>query len=225
MYLGSNRCCNVPVQKSIIGPQGAQGQAGPIGPMGITGSLGALGITGATGICYRGYKGPQGAIGPTGGIRGATGAPGPVGPTGPTPNNQKYKQFSFTISNGVSYTTDTYLNTNSSSSLDNTITLQSGTYAISWTVNETWVDPNNQFFISFTEQDDESIHVPNLYKSANPYVLYANNNKSYGIGNDVINFSGSHTYTINLIQSNSKGNTIGISGQTVNFSITFIPLS
>jgi hypothetical protein len=42
----------------------------------------------------------------------------------------------------------------------------------------------------------------------------------YGTGNDVVTFSSTATYTIELFQSTTSG-TIPIPSKTVNFSITF----
>lgn len=73
-YLGSRRCCDINLSKTVVGAQGAQGYQGPIGFRGYQGSTG------------EGYTGAQGATGPSGGPQGdigATGAQGDTGATGP----------------------------------------------------------------------------------------------------------------------------------------------
>jgi hypothetical protein len=55
LNLGSNRCCNLPFKKDIIGSQGPQGYFGPIGIIGSTGYTGVTGSQGSTGPPGQGY--------------------------------------------------------------------------------------------------------------------------------------------------------------------------
>jgi hypothetical protein len=224
MYLGSNRCCNVPINKVNVGPQGAQGPAGPIGQIGVTGSTGVTGPQGDTGLCYRGYKGPQG----TPGLQGSsTGSQGAVGPAGPiiTPSNNINATFSFIIASDASYNDFTDLTIGSTFLTNtNTVTLSNKLYAISWEINENWLDNNNKFFVRITDTILNKIVV---FTFDHPTVLYSNNNNLFGIGNDILDLRASpfsNIYTISLFQANANSNTIDIADQIVNFSITFVPI-
>jgi hypothetical protein len=221
MNLGSDRCCVNNIVKGIIGQDGKIGLAGPIGIMGYTGSTGAFGPQGATGLCYRGYKGAQGAVGAQGGLTGNTGPIGPVGSTGPGVTQNL--NFSFTTSTPTSYSTVyTDLTTLASGSVSNTITLGPGTYAANFEINEDWIDTGNKFYVSFNNGPSINSIV---FTQTTPLVLTTNTNtnKMYGTGNDVVTFSSSSTYTINLFQSTTSGS-INISGKKVNFSVTFIKI-
>ncbi len=222
MNLGSNRCCINDIFRGIPGPEGRIGVGGPIGIMGYTGHTGTTGPQGDTGICYRGYKGAPGAVGPQGGLTGNTGPIGPVGLAGPVTQNLN---FSFTTSNSASYSLIgfTDLTTLASSPITtNTINLVSGNYAINFEINEDWIDTGNQFYVGFN--NGSSIN-STVFTQPSPLVLNTNINvnKMYGIGNDVVTFSSTATYTIELFQSTTTG-FIDISDKTVNFSITFTQL-
>jgi hypothetical protein len=221
MNLGSNRCCINDIFKGITGPEGRIGVGGPIGIMGHTGPTGTTGPQGDTGICYRGYKGAPGAVGPQGGLTGNTGPIGPVGVAGPVTTQNL--NFSFTTSTPSSYSTVyTDLTTLASGPVNNTITLGPGTYAINFEINEYWIDIRNQFYVSFN--NGSSIN-STVFTQTTPLVLTTNTNinKMYGTGNDVVTFSSTATYTIELFQSTTTGS-IDISDKTVNFSITFTQL-
>jgi len=224
MYLGSNRCCNVPINKVNVGPQGAQGPAGPIGQIGITGPTGVTGPQGDTGLCYRGYKGPQGARGFQGGLTGSTGAVGPAGPI-VTPSNNINANFSFITAVDAAYNDFTDLTLGATFFTNtNTVTLSNNLYAISWEINESWVDNNNKFFVRIT---DTLLNKIEVFTFDHPTVLYSNNNSLFGIGNDKLDLTSSplsYTYNIELFQANANLNTIDISEQIVNFSITFVPI-
>lgn len=224
MNLGRDRCCINDIFKGIPGSDGKIGVAGPIGIMGYTGSTGTTGPQGATGLCYRGYKGPQGAVGAQGGSQGNAGPIGPVGLAGT--GVAQNLNFTFTTSTPSSYSSPgfTDLTNLASSSVSNTITLGSGTYAINFEINEDWTDPGNKFYVRF---NNGSAINSTVFTHTKPLVLLLNPNtsKMYGIGNDVVTFSSIiDTYTIELLQSTTSG-TIDISDKTVNFSITFIKTS
>jgi hypothetical protein len=229
MYLGSNRCCNLPVNKIVLGNPGEDGMAGPIGPIGDTGYHGKLGPIGPTGLCYRGYKGPSGSIGAQGGLTGDT---GPAGPTGPIDliSEQTNKHFSFLIDSNVSYQ-NTYINliSNANPSLniiEYAILLDSIKYAINWEIYCSWVDSNNKFFISFTKNNSSEVF-PHVFKLLHPAVLNSHDNLNV-IGNDLLDLSsesGQNIFTIGLWIANESTENINISGKTVNFSITFVPIS
>jgi hypothetical protein len=83
-YLGSKKCCDTNLAKTVTGPQGPKGNQGAIGPYGQQGSTGSQGLRGATGPCCRGPQGPQGNDGAAGGAQGDTGTQGATGAQGST---------------------------------------------------------------------------------------------------------------------------------------------
>lgn len=227
MSLGSNRCCLLPTNTNVIGPQGANGSYGSIGQIGTTGSTGSIGVTGATGLCYRGYKGPQGSIGDQGGLTGDTGPIGPVGAAGST--SAINKQFTFTTISDASYNSFTDLTT-LTTLVDNNILLDDGSYAISYEINENWIDPNNSFYIVFNRVIPGVTFTGYVFDPIKSLylILNTNNINLYGIGNDTINLNllppGTHLYEIQLWQSSNSG-PILIPNKTVKFSITFVKIS
>jgi hypothetical protein len=222
MNLGSNRCCTFPLNVIAYGSEGDKGKPGPIGSIGNTGSTGAQGPQGEPGLCYRGYKGDKGLIGPQGSLIGDSGPVGPVGPIGPV--TQENRNFSFIIANNTPIS-NTYIDliANADPPLQITnynIPLSNLKYAISWEISESWSDPNNKLYIKFTKNDN-TVFLPHVYQPNHPAIVNTNNSC---IGNDLLDLtseSSSHIYTIGIIQDNN----IDISGQTVKFSITFVPIS
>jgi hypothetical protein len=221
MYLGSNRCCNLPLNVIANGLEGDKGKYGPIGRIGDTGHDGVKGPQGDTGLCYRGYKGSKGLIGPQGGLTGNTGPVGPVGPIGSI--TQENRHFSFTLANIITSNIYIDLIANANPSVNPTdynIILSNLKYAINWEISESWSDPNNKLYIKFTKIDN-TVFLPHVYQPNHPAIVNTNNSC---IGNDLLDLtseSSSHIYTIGIIQDNN----IDISGQTVKFSITFVPIS
>ena len=131
------------------GPAGSTGHTGPQGPAGSTGHTGPMGPTGLPGgTGAQGSQGPAGATGPQGlqGIAGATGATGLQGPTGPTGAFSSsfwsgYVEVSGdtpTVSAGniIPLHTRTFKNDGVIvNNADGTVTLQSGVFLITWTVD------------------------------------------------------------------------------------------
>jgi len=224
MILGSNRCCNNNLSISVTGPQGVDGPFGNIGNSGLTGSTGATGYQGNTGLCYVGYKGAQGSPGAQGGT---TGSQGPIGPPGGigNPLYTKNIHFSFTTTNNANYGA-TYVNllTLASNTPTTTIQLARASYAIYWQINETWLDPENNFYITLLSNPTTTTNT-SLFKNTTPNVICAIDNKLNGIGNESIVTPGNRNYTIQLWQSTNSGNTIDISNQTINFNITFVQIN
>lgn len=219
MNLGSRRCCVNNFTKETVGLEGVIGAYGPIGEIGITGRTGPFGLQGATGLCYRGYKGPQGPIGSQGGL---TGNAGSIGPTGPTGNGSAINNnFTFTIGT-ASYNSSGFTNLTSTSY---PITITSGTYSINFEINENWYDPSSKFYVQFMKASNSSIQNSSVFTSNSPLIMNTNNTNLYGIGNDVITFTNSGTYYIQLFQSTNSSTPINISGKTIQFSITFVKLS
>lgn len=221
LNLGRDRCCTFPFKRDINGPQGDQGNFGQLGEIGLTGPTGATGFQGATGLCYRGYKGPQGAIGKPGGLVGPIGAIGPSGPIVPKSNSIN-SNFSF-ITNDLAFydSIPVDLTSFAISSFNNTITPKlTTTYSINWSFFGSWTDSNSNFAIRL---NNGTTSYPNVFTINTPYVLNTNGNNLYGIGNDLINLTNT-TYTIELIQWTTSVNTIDISNQIINFSITLIPI-
>jgi len=231
LNLGRDRCCTLPVKRDINGPQGSQGNFGQLGEIGLTGSTGVTGFTGATGLCYRGYKGPQGLQGYQGGPTGPQGAIGPTGSIVPSTNSINCN-FSFTTNESASYDLNPVDLTNfATSPISNTITpILATNYSINWTIFESWTDPNTNFAVRF---NNGAYSYPIIFSADypissgfnnTPCVIYTNGTNLYGIGNDFINLTNSF-YNIELIQWTTSGNTINIPNKTVNFSITFVPMS
>jgi hypothetical protein len=232
LNLGSNRCCNLPFKKDIIGSQGPQGYFGPIGIIGSTGYTGVTGSQGSTGLCYKGYKGPQGSQGYPGGI---TGPQGPIGPSGNiiTTSNSINCNFTFTINGLASYDLN-YVDLTSfaTSSITNILTpLRANNYSIYWTIFESWTDPNTNFAVRFNNGGE--LIYPTVFSADyplssgflnTPSILYTNGTYNYGSGNDFI-FLNNTPYSIELIQWTTSGNTISIPSKTINFSITIVPMS
>ena len=225
MYLGNRRCCINNIVNGVTGPQGAQGLYGPIGEIGLTGYTGPDGLQGDTGICYRGAKGSVGYRGPQGGLTGDAGPPGPKGTAGPY-NASVNVNFSFTISNGQSYSNSFIELTNlATAPVSNTISLTSGNYVIQYQLSENWADLNSIFYIEF--YDGVSTY-PYVFKPTNSsyLVLATNGTNLFGIGNDFVNLLSSPSYAVRLYQTTTEpGTTIPIGGKTVYFSITFTKLS
>jgi len=229
MYLGSNRCCVLPLNKFIIGAQGPTGHAGPIGTLGSTGHHGNKGPQGDSGLCYRGYKGTKGSVGPQGGLTGNTGPIGPVGPTEPVFDHRS-RYFSFTLGNCVY--SNTYIDLIQYANpvvdpLDYNILLDNKNYTISWEINSSWADINNKFYISFLKPDLTPV-VPHVFLNTHPNVLYSHNDKLYSIGNDILDLSAeisANLYTIQLNIANEYTSGIDVSGKSVEFSITFVPIN
>jgi hypothetical protein len=230
MYLsiGNNRCCDIIRKKDIIGPQGAQGNYGPIGEIGLTGPTGFTGPQGNTGLCYRGYKGNDGLAGPQGGLTGPQGSIGPIGPTGP--GGSTGISFSITTTGSTSYTSYFDLTGLPGNSGPYNINLSANDYAISWSIYESWYDPSNNFAVRF---NDGTYIYPYVFSTTlnstqnSPAVLNTNNSSiTFGSGNDLFSSSGITSYSVELIQStnNITGVTIP-SGSSINFSITFTPIS
>lgn len=121
------------------GPTGPEGPAGEIGPTGPEGPAGADGVDGEIGPTGpTGPEGPAGEIGPTG----PTGPTGPIGPTGPAAviEKQSYAQLAQaqSVGNGDLYA----MTPQTTRSLQrdivpgvNEVTLQPGTYMISYAVS------------------------------------------------------------------------------------------
>lgn len=225
MYLGNRRCCINNIVNGVTGPQGAQGLYGPIGEIGLTGYTGPDGLQGDTGICYRGAKGSVGYRGPQGGLTGDAGPPGPKGTAGPY-NASVNVNFSFTISNGQSYSNSFIELTNlATAPVSNTISLTSGNYVIQYQLSENWADLNSVFYIEFYDGVSTYPYVFNPTNSSY-LVLSANETNLFGIGNDFVNLLSSTSYAVRLYQKTTKpATTIPIGGKTVYFSITFTKLS
>lgn len=225
MYLGNRRCCINNIVNGVTGPQGAQGLYGPIGEIGLTGYTGPDGLQGDTGICYRGAKGSVGYRGPQGGLTGDAGPPGPKGTAGPY-NASVNVNFSFTISNGQSYSNSFIELTNlATAPVSNTIYLTSGNYVIQYQLSENWADLNSVFYIEFYDGVSTYPYVFNPTNSSY-LVLSANETNLFGIGNDFVNLLSSTSYAVRLYQKTTKpATTIPIGGKTVYFSITFTKLS
>ena len=144
----ANCCCNNNSQfagcASIFGCNGGwrpvYGPTGPTGPMGPAGPSGG-GITGPTGPAGEiGPTGPAGKMGPTG-PAGEIGPTGPTGPTGPAPELPElaFAQLaeSQTITNGALYAMTPQTVQRQQRDItpgQNVVTLQAGTYMISYTV-------------------------------------------------------------------------------------------
>ncbi len=231
MYLGNRRCCINNIVNGVTGPQGAQGLYGPIGEIGLTGYTGAQGPEGVTGLCYRGAKGSVGYRGPQGGLTGDAGPPGPKGTAGPY-NASVNVNFSFTISNGQSYSNSFIELTNlATAPVSNTISLTSGNYVIQYQLSENWADLNSVFYIEFYDGVSTYPYVFNpTYSQPSYLVLATNGTNLFGIGNDSVNLlsstSTSTSYTVRLYQKTTEpATTIPIGGKTVYFSITFTKLS
>jgi len=224
MSLGSNRCCLLPTNTNVIGPQGADGPYGTIGQIGITGSTGSIGVTGDTGICYRGRQGLQGPQGLQGGSTGNTGPPGPQGASAST--SAINSNFTFTTGSTASYDNTGYTDLTgfTTSSINNSVTLSAGTYSINWEIVEGWVDPENKFYVRLNEI---SYFHPIVFNQTNPCVLYSNSNYNQitGIGNDVITIGVSGVYSIELLQSTNSTSIIQIGTDPIKFSITFVQIS
>lgn len=222
MSLGNRRCCINNVFKNSIGDQGSTGAYGPIGPMGITGNTGSFGYIGATGICYKGYNGSAGFTGAQGGITGPVGPVGSIGTVGT--QLSKNISFTFTTQSLSSYNSSSFTNiTNlSSSTISNSIYLDTGNYSIKYEIYENWTDPYSKFYIGFKNG------ITNVY----PYVFDPNNTSYlafntdgvnlYGVGNDKLIITTPDTYTIELFQSTNSSSTILIPNKTITFSISFI---
>jgi hypothetical protein len=219
MSLGSNRCCSLPTNTNVVGPQGANGPYGSIGQIGITGSTGSIGVTGATGLCYRGYKGPQGL---QGGSTGNTGPPGPQGASGSTAGINRY--FNFTTGSTASYgnTGFTDLTGFTTTFITNSVLLSAGIYSINWEILEGWTDTENQFYVRLNKTID---YYPNVFNAISPCVLYSNSTQITGIGNDVITIVDPGIHSIELLQSTKSTNIIQIGTKPINFSITFVLIS
>ena len=223
MYLGSNRCCDLPVNKTVVGSPGYDGFYGPIGTIGLTGSTGVTGYQGATGLCYRGYKGPQGVIGPQGGTIGPQGFVGPAGTTGSRPFMPKNVSFTMVVYGSYNSDDDTDLTTLGTPTPSNNVVLNAGSYAISWEVNESWSDLFNQFYVRFYKSSQSVYEYPTVFIFSKPAILYSTNYTIYGIGNDLFIASGGN-YTIELLQTTTNTTPIILSNQNINFSITFVPI-
>ena len=241
MNLGSNRCCNNNLNKNIVGPQGAIGHFGPIGVIGNTGFTGAKGFTGDTGICYRGYKGDIGPRGPQGGLTGPQGAIGPVGNSG-TVGTALNMHFSFDIVTYIPTTTiPTYYNnippmTNitslSSSSLQNTIDLYDGDYALNWEITEDWDDNQNKVLLRFDTPGVFFYPYVNDANNSSWVVLKTNTNQTQlsGIQNDILLLHNTpsnllRTYRVDILQSTNNTQPIIISDKKVKFNLTLVKLS
>jgi hypothetical protein len=222
LNLGRDRCCTLPFKRDINGPQGSQGNFGQLGEIGLTGSTGVTGPQGATGLCYRGYRGPQGPRGNPGGLIGPLGAVGPAGLTVPSSNSININ-FSFITIDLASYDSiPVDLTSFAISPINNTITPPlATTYSINWSFFGSWTDSNSNFAVRF---NNGTSSYPNVFTNITPCVLYTNGTNLYGIGNDIINLTNT-TYTIELIKWTTSGNTIDVSNQIINFSITLNPIS
>jgi hypothetical protein len=165
------------------GAQGHVGTSGYIGNSGVQGATGAVGDTGLSGLCFRGSRGVQG---PTGNFFGNVGPIGPPGTPGLT--NQIYNTSFTTSSTGLSYSNAEYTDvTGSSISGFNTITLPANQrWAIYWSINQNWADPDNMFYISFKGATSAISYKPFVFKDNTPYQLNVdiNNNSMCGTGND-----------------------------------------
>ena len=225
MSLGSNRCCSLPTNTNVVGPQGANGPYGSIGQIVITGSTGSIGVTGATGLCYRGRQGLQGPVGDQGGLTGNTGPPGPQGDSGST--NGINCNFSFTTGSTASYDNTGFTDlTGFTTSLTNSVVLSAGTYSINWEILEGWTDAENKFYVRFNKLGLGFLS-PIVFNASSPCVLYSNSTQITGIGNDIITISISNSglYSIELLQSTNSTNIIQIGTKSINFSITFVQIS
>jgi len=222
LNLGRDRCCTLPFKRDIIGSQGDQGNFGQLGEIGLTGPTGATGFQGATGLCYRGYKGPQGPRGNPGGLIGPRGAIGPAGLTVPDSNSININ-FSFITIDLASYDSiPVDLTSFAISSVNNVLTPTiATTYSIKWSFFGSWTDSNSNFAVRF---NNGTTSYPNVFTIVTPSVLDTNGTNLYGIGNDIINLTNT-TYTIELIKWTTSGNSIDLSNQIINFSITLIPIS
>lgn len=118
------------------GPTGAQGPIGPIGPVGPAGATGATGAMGAAGPI--GPAGPAGPVGPTGptGPAGATGATGAAGADGVSAFAQ-YTAPAQAVATGTNYALAVNVAdaTGDIALTGDTVTLQPGTYQVSYLVN------------------------------------------------------------------------------------------
>jgi len=232
LNLGRDRCCTLPFKRDIIGSQGDQGNFGQLGEIGLTGSTGATGFQGATGLCYRGYKGPQGARGNQGGPTGPQGAIGPVGTTGPGESSSL--NFSFTTQELTTYYSDyTDLTAFPGASPSYNIYLSNNTYAISWSIYESWSDPYCNFAVRFKDSFN-NYHYPYVFRANfpdppgylnTPCVLNTDSSKTFGSGNDLFISTINTNYSIELIQKTNGSRIFIPSDSTVNFSITFVPMS
>lgn len=125
---------------------GLTGSTGPIGYVG-NGVTGPTGYTGERGISITGPTGPTGSIG-----KSITGSTGPTGPTGGSLTG--YTGASLTVYSSYQYTGQTGIN-----SLNNSIasiTLGTGKWLVSWTINNT-IDNTNlmtMFYGSITSTTD-----------------------------------------------------------------------
>ena len=132
----------------VTGPTGSTGATGSIGstgPTGSTGSTGSTGVAGATGVT--GATGPTGSTGATG-PTGATGSTGATGATGPA-NSIGYAYVYNTSTQSVAVEAAVLFNNNGplvgvthsiSSSTQNIVITNAGTYAIIFSVSGT--EPN-----------------------------------------------------------------------------------
>jgi hypothetical protein len=233
MILGRDRCCQIPIKKDVIGSQGHNGFYGAIGEFGNTGSTGNSGFQGATGLCYRGYNGPQGAKGFQGSTNGPQGLPGPNGFTNNNIRNSINCNFNFEIKDLASFHySSNFINlTNFANSyINNSVRLKPKKYIISFSIYESWSDPNNNFFIMLNnnKNNKNTTFMPEIFNLNLPCVLSSTNKFITFSGNDIIDLTlqdEDEFYSIELFQSTISNNRIVLSRQKVKFNITFIPLS
>jgi hypothetical protein len=227
MNLGKDRCC-IKRDIKVIGSQGMLGKGGDIGDIGYKGYTGHIGYTGPIGICYRGAPGSKGFRGDTGGSTGAQGSTGPQG----YPESKQFLNTYFQTSE----TTATYDNnfTDIITGIDignNTITLSpNNQWCIQWSVQQDWIDNNNQFYISLEEFYNPGVYYePYVFNSLNPYHFKDNIGRTQfdyatlGTGNDYLDLSliSETQFNIKLWQK-TLGSSVGIG--IINASFTFIKL-
>ena len=125
-----------------IGPTGPAGEIGPTGPAGEIGPTGPAGEMGPTGPAGEiGPTGPAGETGPTG-PAGEIGPTGPTGPTGPAPEMElAFAQFgsqSQLVNSGDMYEMNAQAISRATRDIvggGDTITLQPGTYLVSYSAS------------------------------------------------------------------------------------------
>lgn len=190
-----------------VGPIGPQGATGPKGVQGSTGPQGAQGVQGACCVGAQGATGSQGAPGVGAGIE------GPTGPTGPP--GQGYA-INTNISDVLTLTSD--FSIPAYTFAFTTLPGVGGTWALSWSIFESFSDNTNKFFITFDDGITE--YQPTIYNKNNPFYLYTNGTNTTGSGNDIITLGLSTNYNINIYQKSNS-----YSGSNPNFIISVTLIS
>ena len=189
-YYFKNSCCDIKA-KGVIGDTGEKGETGPIGPQGHRGETGPTGPIGPTGACCVGATGPAGPTGPPGG------AQGPIGPTGIGTIVNINGSFTAAIPGTIVLPVYTTISPNS-------FNLIAGTWAISWSVQETTnTISNSNFYLGF---NDGSTTYPVVFNNTNNFYLNSSSSITCGTGNDVITLPAA-TYNVEFYQGGGDGST------------------